>query len=228
MDGGASPQALFSELGAVMPFWDRDLDVLLLTHPDGDHMNAQIDVPARFDVAHGLDTAAGQANPDAAPWRAALTQAEATVHLQHTGGLIDLGDGVALWVLWPPPGGFAHEHADNENSLVVKLVYGDFSVLLTGDAGLPSEEMWLRRNLPVQSTVLKVGHHGSNSATGADFVRAVNPGVAVIQVGADNDYGHPTDEVLATLRGRTVLRTDQDGRVHVWSDGRQMWVETER
>ena len=228
IDGGASPQALFSELGAVMPFWDRSLDVLLLTHPDGDHMNAQIDVPARFDVAHGLDTAAGQANPDAAPWRAALTQAEATVHLQHTGGLIDLGDGVALWVLWPPPGGFAHEHADNENSLVVKLVYGDFSVLLTGDAGLPSEEMWLRRRLPVQSTVLKVGHHGSNSATGADFVRAVNPGVAVIQVGADNDYGHPTDEVLATLRGRTVLRTDQDGRVHVWSDGRQMWVETER
>lgn len=228
IDGGASPQALFSELGAVMPSWDRSIDVLLLTHPDGDHMGAQIDVPARFDVGRGLDTAVSQANPDAAPWRDALARAGAPVHLQHTGGMVDLGDGVALWVLWPPPDGFAHEHADNENSLVVKLVYGEFSVLLTGDAGLPSEEVWVRQGLPLQASVLKVGHHGSNSATGPAFVQAVDPALAVIQVGADNDYGHPTDDVLATLSGRTVLRNDQHGRVHVWSDGRQIWMETER
>ena len=68
--------------------------------------------------------------------------------------------------------------------------------------------------------MLKVGHHGSNSATSPEFVEAVNPSVAVIQVGADNEYGHPTEEVLATLDGRLVLRNDRDGRIEISSDGR--------
>ncbi len=226
VDGGKSPQALFNELGQAMPFWDRSIDVLLLTHPDGDHMIGQISVPDRFQVSHALDTAISQANADALPWRESLDGAGAATHVEHAGGWIDLGDGVALWILWPPPGGFEHEHADNENSLVAKLVYGDFSVLLTGDAGLPSEAAWVRAGVPIASTVLKVGHHGSNSATSPEFVDAVNPSVAVIQVG-ENDYGHPTEEVLAMLDGRLVLRNDRDGRIEISSDGRRMWIETE-
>ena len=204
------------------------IDLLLLTHPDADHMAAQIGIPARFQVDYALDTPLGQANADAQGWRDALARTGATVQLQEAGGWVDLGDGVALWVLWPPPGGMEHEHADNENSLVVKLVYGDFSVLLTGDAGLPSERAWLHAAAPVQATVLKVGHHGSKSATGADFVAAVAPTLAVIQVGADNSYGHPADEVLDNLNGIPVLRSDRHGRVHIASDGRQMWVATAR
>ncbi len=226
VDGGKSPQTLFNELGEAMPFWDRSIDMLLLTHPDGDHMIGQIGVPQRFDVSHALDTAISQANPDASGWRDSLAVADADVHVQQTGGWVDLGDGVALWILWPPPGGFEHEHADNENSLVAKLVYGDFSLLLTGDAGLPSEAAWVRTGVPIASTVLKVGHHGSNSATSPVFVEAVNPSVAVIQVG-ENDYGHPTEEVLATLDGRVVLRNDRDGQIEISSDGERMWVETE-
>jgi len=94
-----------------------------------------------------------------------------------------------------------------------------FSVLLTGDSGLSSETAWVRTGVPIASTVLKVGHHGSNSATSPRFVKAVNPSVAVIQVG-DNDYGHPTEEVLAMLDGRMVLRNDRDGRISISSDGR--------
>ena len=148
VDGGKSPQALFNELGEAMPFWDRSIDMLLLTHPDGDHMIGQISVPERFRVSHALDTAISQANADALPWRESLDGAGAHTHVEHAGGWVDLGDGVALWILWPPPGGFEHEHADNENSLVAKLVYGDFSVLLTGDAGLPSEDVWVRAGVP--------------------------------------------------------------------------------
>ena len=110
---------------------------------------------------------------------------------------------------------------------MAKLVYGDFSVLLTGDAGLPSEAVWVWADAPIGSTVLKVGHHGSNSATSPEFVAAVNPSVAVIQVGAENEYGHPTDEVLATLDGRLVLRNDRDRRIEISSDGRRMWIEAE-
>ncbi len=228
IDGGAEPERLLAELGAVMPFWDRSLDLLLLTHPDADHMAAQVRVPARFQVDYALETPMSRANPDAQGWRERVARAGAALHVQEAGGWVDLGDGVALWVLWPPPGGFEHEHADNENSLVVKLVYGDFSVLLTGDAGLPSEAAWLRSGAPLASTVLKVGHHGSNSATNDEFVAAVDPAVAVIQVGAENDYGHPNEEVLAALAGRMVLRNDRDGRVHVVSDGRQMWIREGR
>jgi competence protein ComEC len=157
-----------------------------------------------------------------------MARAGVDVRLEHEGGWLDLGDGVALWVLWPPAGGFADENLDNENSLVTKLVYGDLSVLLTGDAGLPSEAAWIARQSPVASTVLKVGHHGSHSATSAELVQAVQPSVAVIQVGADNDYGHPHDDVLARLDGLLTLRTDRQGRIHLYSDGRRMWIETEK
>jgi competence protein ComEC len=204
------------------------VDLAVLTHPDGDHMQAQIELPTRFAVTHALDTAVSQENPDAEPWRIRLADHGAVVHLQHAGGWVDLGDGVALWVLWPPPGGFEAEDRDNENSLVLKLVYGDFSALLTGDAGLAAEAAWLAEDTPVAATVLKVGHHGSNSGTGAPFVAAADPQLAVIQVGADNTYGHPTAEVLATLAGRPVLRNDLHGTVHLASDGQRLWVDTER
>ena len=72
IDGGSSPQALFNELGQSMPFWDRSIDVLLLTHPDGDHMIGQIGVPERFQVEHTLDTEVSQADADALPWRESL------------------------------------------------------------------------------------------------------------------------------------------------------------
>ena len=228
IDGGSSAQGLFNELGAVMPFWDRTIDVALLTHPDADHMKAQVDAPGRFKVTYALDTVVSQANPDAQPWRDAMASADVDVQLEHEGGWLDLGDGVALWVLWPPPGGFDDENLDNENSLVTKLVYGDLSVLLTGDAGLPSEAAWIERRIPIASTVLKVGHHGSHSATSAELIQAMQPLVAVIQVGADNDYGHPHQEVLERLKGLLTLRTDQQGRVHLYSDGRRMWIETEK
>ncbi len=210
IDGGAEPERLLAELGAVMPFWDRSLDLLLLTHPDADHMAAQAQTPARFRVIHALETPVTQADGAADGWRDGMARGGAALTQQAAGGWVDLGDGVALWVL------------------VVKLVYGDFSVLLTGDAGLPSESAWLRAGAPIASTVLKVGHHGSQSASGADFVAAVAPTLAVIQVGAENDYGHPHADVLANLAGISVLRTDRHGRVHLWSDGKQLWGKTEQ
>lgn len=109
IDGGESPQTLFSELGAVMPFWDRSIDLLILSHPDADHANAQAEVPKRFDIAQALDTAVSQSNTDGVAWRASMSAANVEVQFQHTGGWIDLGDGAALWVIWPPPEGYVGE-----------------------------------------------------------------------------------------------------------------------
>jgi competence protein ComEC len=174
-----------------------------------------------------------QANPDAEPWRAALAAAGATVQIEQAGSWVDLGDGVALWVFWPPPGGFVGDNVDNENSLVMKLVYGEFSVLLMGDAGIPTESALVQQSATpnsslLASTVLKVGHHGSKGSSSDQFLQAVQAKVTVIQVGVDNDYGHPHQDVLARLAGQPVLRNDQHGRIHIYSDGQQMWLETER
>jgi competence protein ComEC len=234
IDGGGSPQQLFNQLGVVMPFWDHAIDMMVMTNPDKDHMGAQVETPARFTLTRAWQTKASAANHDADQWRANLAATGVTLEEEHQGAWVDLGDGVALWVLWPPPepfgmnGGNTEQYIDNENSLVMKLVYGDFSVLLTGDAGIPAETQLLRAKAPLASTVLKVGHHGSKGSTGNAFVQTVNPAVAVIQVGADNDYGHPHRETLERLAGRLVLRNDLHGRIHIYSDGQQMWIETEK
>ncbi|MCE7986952.1 MAG: DNA internalization-related competence protein ComEC/Rec2 [Caldilinea sp. CFX5] len=228
IDGGASPQRLFSELGAVMPFWDRSLDLLLMTHPDLDHIGAQTFVPDRFSVTTALATAVGVAHPDAAQWRQQMDANGVTIQQQAQGGWLELGDGVALWLLWPTAKGYQGENGDNENSLVAKLVYGDFHLLLTGDAGLPAETGLLTAGEPIDATVLKVGHHGSKGSSSAAFVNAVNPQIAVIQVGAENDYGHPHQEILDRLAGRLILRNDQQGRIHLASDGQRLWLTYEK
>lgn len=234
IDGGAKPQQLFNQLGAVMPFWQRRIDIAALTNPDKDHMDAQAQTPTRFQVTTALSTLAGRANHDSDSWYKNMVTNGGEVQLHHAGGWFDLGDGVALWVLWPPPApiksakGKQEQLVDNENSLVMKLVYGDFSVLLTGDAGLPSEMAMMAADEPVAATVLKVGHHGSKGGTSHAFIQAVDPLVAVIQCGLNNSYGHPHQEVLDRLAGRLVLRNDLQGRIHIYSDGYQMWLGTEK
>jgi competence protein ComEC len=227
IDGGVQRERLLTELGAVMPWWDRSLDVVLATHPDADHMGAQTVLAERFRVDRLVASPAMEADADAAAWRAALTAGGATPTTLARGGWLDLGAGVALWVLWPPATPITGAGASNENSLVTKLVYGDFEALLTGDAGIDSELAWLATGAPVEADLLKVGHHGSAGSTSRALVEAVDPAIAVIQVGAENRYGHPTQAVLDLLRGRTLLRTDQDGRIHIHSDGQQIWVESQ-
>jgi competence protein ComEC len=227
IDGGAGGQVLLEELGSVMPFWDRTLDLLVLTHPDADHMAGQVEAAGRYHVSAAWETPAAEVDPSSSAWRKAVEAAGADVQIQHAGGWADLGDGVALWVLSPPADSYKGEDAGNENSLVTKLVYGNFSVLLTGDAGTAVEGALLAQGAPLASTVLKVAHHGSDSSTSDAFVQAANPQLAIIQVGADNTYGHPTAQTLERLAGRTVLRNDQNGRIQLVSDGTSMWVAAE-
>jgi competence protein ComEC len=230
VDGGIESGRLFNQLSAVMPFWDRSIDLVVLSHPDADHMGAQLALAERYQIAQTVVSEVTVEHRDGRPWLAAM--AGAPVAVQWQGGWLDLGDGVALWTLWPWDAEQMRRTAvpdddKNEQSLVMKLVYGDFSVLLTGDAGVAVERLLVRQNAPITAQVLKAGHHGSRSSTSPDFVEAVNPLVSVIQVG-ENRYGHPHPDVLEALGGRLILRNDEHGRIHVWSDGRQMWIEGER
>lgn len=230
IDGGQDSQQLFAQLGAVMPFWDRHVDRAVVTHPDADHIAAQIGLPRRFSLGRAIISANTLGHEHTEPWLDALGTKNVQVIGLQMGSWLDLGDGVSLWALWPPPEAELRgweEDDKNERSLVLKLVYGDFTLLLTGDSGHASEEQLLRTGQPLAAQVLKVGHHGSDASTGPEFLEAVGSAVAVIQVGADNRYGHPDPDLLDRLQGQIILRNDKHGRVHIRSDGEQMWIETE-
>lgn len=118
----------------------------------------------------------------------------------------------------------------NNMSIVLRIVYGETSFLFTGDAEREEEQDILDAGYPLESTVLKVGHHGSGSSTTYPFLREVMPRYAVISVGRDNDYGHPTDGTLSRLRdaGVTVLRTDHYGHIICTSDGKEVSFSVEK
>lgn len=118
----------------------------------------------------------------------------------------------------------------NDDSIVLKITYGETSFLFTGDANNDAEHDMLAARSDLVATVLKVGHHGSDDATSYVFLREVMPQYAVISCGKDNSYGHPTDTVLSRLQdaGATVFRTDLQGDIVCRSDGKNVAIATEK
>ncbi len=229
VDGGPSPSALLSQLADVMPFWDRSLDLVVLTHADADHLTGLLPVMERYHVARVLEIpptpGAGQTSLMAG-WRDRVARSGAIQTEAHAGLRLAAGS-ATMTVLYPGaenPGG---EATDNNESVVLRLEYGRNSFLLTGDAEEAAERGMLASSLPLRSDVLKVAHHGSRYSSSAAFVAAVAPSVAVIQVGAGNRFGHPDAEALARLAPAQILRTDQSGRIEVIGEGERLWFRTE-
>jgi competence protein ComEC len=216
IDGGPSETQVLSELGRQMGFWDRTLDVVVLTHPDSDHVNGLVPVLERYQVATVIHHQIEMDSETYDYWLELVEQEGAAVY-----------EGLEMLVLHP---GVEVWESANDNSVVTRLTYGEVSFLLTGDIEAEVEEALVgaRRDAPLPSTVLKAAHHGSCSSTTQAFLDAVDPEAVVISVGADNTFDHPCDEVLERLGGLPTYRTDERGTVEIVSDGMQMWVETER
>jgi competence protein ComEC len=134
---------------------------------------------------------------------------------------LDIGGGAIIDILFPDRD--VSTWATNDGSVVARLSYGKTSVMLTGDATTVTEKIVLSENPPSElaSTVLKVGHHGSRTSTGASFVKAVGPAYALISDGKDNKYGHPHQDTLDTLlsHGVKIFRTDLLGNIIMKSNG---------
>jgi competence protein ComEC len=120
----------------------------------------------------------------------------------------------------------------NNNSLVFRLVYGDLSFLLTGDIEAEAERYLAQTSSGLASSVLKVAHHGSKTSTTAGFLQRANPTLAVISAGADNRFGHPHPDVVALLEEAVgedrIYQTAEQGNIEFISDGRSLWVKTQR
>ncbi len=231
VDGGPDETVLLAQLGRQMPFWDRSLDVMLLTHPDSDHITGLVPVLERYRVDTVIFRQTDHQSAVYDYWQQLLSTEGAAVYRGETGLQITLDEGVGLTVLHPGAELVSGTEADgNNNSVVTRLTYGTLSVLLPGDIEAEVEHQLVQSGTPLASTILKVAHHGSCTSTTEEFLAAVRPQIAVISVGADNHFGHPCDEVLERLQafGAQVYRTDEDGTVEITSDGAQMWIETQK
>lgn len=208
-----------------------ELDAVVETHPHSDHMGGMAQIVEQYDI--GVFYASPATNNTAA-FEKMLDALEeknvdtVSVYADEISSL-DWDEDVTVRVLSP----FTGEDYDLNNfSIVLNVIYGDTSVLLTGDAEEEAESVMLEK-LPAsyfKATILKLGHHGSSTSTSAAFFQAVSPKAAVICVGADNDYGHPHAETLAMLKewGGPVYRTDLNGTIHFTLDGSGYAVDTEK
>ena len=230
IDGGPDPTLLSAALGRRLPPWDRSLDLVALTHPDEDHVAGLVEALRRYRAGLILDTRLPRESPTGQAWAALTTPyaVQSTHYYPARGTVLDLGSGARLQVLHPGEAFLAGTASDdNNNGLVLRLTYGRASFLLTGDLGMEGElHLLAQQDLPLDSTVLKVAHHGAKTATTLRFLEAVTPRVAVISVGAGNRFGHPAPEVLERLEeaGAEVWRTDECGDIEIVTDGERLWV----
>jgi competence protein ComEC len=203
----------------------RRLALLVLTHPQRDHVGGAADVLERLDVDLALDPALPTDSPDEAAARRQARENGVRILVARAGRTYRLGR-LRIDVLWPDGSG-APGDDPNLHATVLLVSYGPLDALLTADAeGEVTTRLPLR---PVE--ILKVAHHGSADPLLPELLRRVRPRVAVISVGRNNDYHHPSASTLTALDdapGLEVYRTDRDGRVTLESDGRRIEVRTSR
>ena len=233
VDGGPANGGALRALSTVLPPWDKRLDAVAATHLDADHSRGLLKVLQTYQTDTVL---AGVKDPDSPlypQWQRALNSSGHTPLYLTAGQTLTLEPDLTLDVLHPPATPLRGPLWDsNNNSLVLRLVYGDLSFLLAGDIAAAAERYLVRRHPNLQSQVLKVAHHGSKSSTTAVFLQAVNPQWAVISAGADNSYGHPHPSVLTrlekTLGENAIYQTAQHGSIRFTTDGKKLWVKTEK
>lgn len=214
IDGGPG-SAVLEKLAKEMPFWDRTIDLVILTHPEKDHMAGFTDVLKRYKVENILWTGILKDTPEFKEWQRLIGKEGTEVRIAQSGQIIifpiNEKEEIRIDVLYPLEKLEVKEMENsNDTSIVSRMIFGEKSFLFTGDATKSTEKKLLERETNIKSDVLKVAHHGSKTSSGEDFIKKVLPEIAVIEVGKNNSYGHPHQETLATLEkyGTTIFRTD--------------------
>ncbi len=209
----------------------RRLDVIVLTHPHDDHVNGLATVVRTLSVGRILDGAQERSEPSYERFLHEAQQKQIPVVRARRGQILDLGSGVKVYVLAPVEPLMQGTRSDlNNNSVAIKIIYRRVGFLLAGDVEEEAERRLLLRGGNLRSDVLKVAHHGGETSSTPEFLKAVRPHIAIISCGERNPFQHPSRETLQRLRqvGAQVYRTDVHGAVTVQTDGRTCWVETFR
>lgn len=242
IDGGPSSEKILSCLEKYVPFYDRTIELIVLTNTDFDHMQGLGAVIERYQVTQFVTADGVHESAALTKFAHVLTQNDVSVTPVERGDRIRVGSQniqaqLVFDVLWPPEtirdysavlsdqldetkreqilGASAKRGDLNERSVVLLLLEDKGKILLMGDAGFQTEKSLLEMGGLPDIDILKVGHHGSKYASSAEFLQKIHPAIAVISVGAKNRYGHPTQETLERLSvvGATIKRTDNEGAI---------------
>lgn len=228
IDGGPGTK-IVDCLGQKMPFWDRTIEMVVLTHPQRDHLEGLIGVLARYDVGMIVTTEVPNNTELFGEWEKSVANEQAKIYVPNAGDGLVLDSGVHFEVLWPSRNQIDQWRVNppsdlNESSVVTRLTYGGLCAYLTAD--IPKEILEGLVDRPCQ--LLKISHHGSKTGTSQAIIDSVKPAVVVIQVGK-NSFGHPHKEVIDLLqsKGVKILRNDINGIIEVESDGKSFRVKTD-
>jgi competence protein ComEC len=240
IDGGPNAD-LLQKLSERMPFWDKTIDVVILTHPEKDHMTGLLEILQRYKINYFLWT--GVVKDDAGNKKLAKLLNDAQIPPKkfllaslsgfsgtkvitiNQGDKIRAGD-LSINIIHPFEDINGQEPKNtNDSSVVSKLVFGNNSFLFTGDISFAVEKNIINSGEDILSNVLKIAHHGSKYSTSDLFLQNIGAQYAVIEVGK-NSYGHPTPETLQRLEkfGIKVFRTDKDGDIKFVSDGNNIKI----
>ena len=221
LDGGPD-DTILQKLGEHLPFWERTIDLVILSHPAQDHLQGLIKVLERYKISQILWTGVEKDTKVFEAWEEMLSKEEkegARVFIAKAGQQVKWSSQECSQYLdiVHPFENLAGKKVedDNDTSIVARLVLCDKKVLLTGDITSRTEQALVERSVNVDSDILKVAHHGSKTSSSREFIEQVSPEVAVIQVGKENRYGHPALQTLETFGqyGIEVLRTDEKGDI---------------
>ncbi len=219
-DGGPSRKVL-GPLAQVLSPFDKNIDALIITNPDADHIGGFLDILKNYKVGVVFESGTLTDSKIYQNLREEMKEQNILDILAKRGMRLDIGGGAVIDILFPDRD--VSIWATNDGSVVARLSYGSISIMLTGDSTIKTEKIILDENSSRQlkSTILKVGHHGSRTSSSPSFIKAVMPSYALISDGKENNYGHPHQETLDILNqlGAKIFRTDLLGTIIMKSDG---------
>jgi len=230
IDGGPDDSVLDC-LTNHLPFWDKTINLIILTHPHADHLNGLKSVIERYTVLHFVTDEIESRSQGFKSLKAKLAAKNITAKYLYASDKIIFTNNLVFTTMWPDKDWVASQEANlnsnldlNQVSVIELLSFGDFKALFTGDAGVRVEDNIAQKVGKI--SVLKVPHHGSRTGMSDYFLSLTQPNLALISAGKGNSYGHPAKFSLELLQKYNVktLRTDIDGEIEVVTDGKKYWV----
>ena len=214
IDGGPSGKVEMAKLGKYLPYFDRGIELVIATHPDKDHIAGLVEAARNYKIGKVLTTGAGKDTQVYKEWKDILNYNKIETLEALRGDRISF-EGAEIKILNPQAAVDPSIGEANNESIVARMDYGGNSFLFTGDIESPAENKILASGENIDVDVLKIAHHGSKYSTTGAFLDRVTPKDAVISVGKNNSYGHPTEAVLEALKERNIniLRTDEKGDI---------------
>lgn len=231
IDGGPSNKVL-EKLGKYLPPLAKRIDIILLTHPHADHVNGLIGVLKRYEIGIVILSGAELKTDVYSEFLKIVEEKNIPIVIAQAGEVIHFSENLEFDILapWQSINSIFNKKSEsfgvsgndvNNTSIVGKMIFKDFSMMLTGDATSKIENQLLIYGENLKSDILKVGHHGSKYSSSLQFLKLVSSKAAIIEVGAKNRYGHPSEAALSRLKmvGTNIFRTDQNGDIKIVSDG---------